>query len=255
MAIFNKYSNYYNTLYSDKDYAGEANYIDMLIKKHHPNAKTILNMGCGTGRHDFLLAERGYLLTGVDFSEEMLSIAIDQKSKMDLDSSKTEFYTGDIRNIRLPKKFDIVISLFDVMSYQTKNLDLKKAFETASFHLEKDGLFIFDCWYGPGVLNDPPTIRVKELENDKIIIKRTAKPTLYQNENIVDVDYHLFVRDKKDEKVEEICETHSMRYLFKLEIEMIFENIGFEMISFSEFMSDSLPGPDNWDVCFIGRKK
>jgi len=71
----------------------------------------------------------------------------------------------------------------------------------------------------------------------------------------VDVRYHLFVRDKATQKVEEIREKHTMRYLFKPEVEMFAENAGFEIISFSGFMTESMPGPGEWDVCFVGRKK
>ena len=78
MATFGNYSRYYNLLYKDKDYSGETGFIHDLIQKHSPAAKTILDLGCGTGRHDFLLAEKGYAITGVDMSEEMLLIARSQ---------------------------------------------------------------------------------------------------------------------------------------------------------------------------------
>jgi len=255
LKVFGDYGKYYDLIYQDKAYASECVYIERLIKKYSPHAKTILDLGCGTGRHDFLLTEKGFLLTGVDSSKEMLSAAMNEKELMDHDDNKIEFHLGDVRSIRLDKTFDVVISLFDVMSYQTTNSDLLNAFETASTHLEKDGIFIFDCWYGPGVLSDPPAVRVKELENERIILTRIAEPIMQPDRNLVDVRYHLFVRDKKSQRVEEIRETHTMRYLFRPEIEMIFENTGIEMIAFYEFMSDSLPGPGNWDVCFIGKKK
>jgi len=255
MPVFGKYAEYYDLLYQDKKYSKEVDYVDRLIITYHPGSKTILDLGCGTGRHDFLLTEKGFSVTGVDSSKEMLSAAVNEKELMDHDDNRIEFHLGDVRRIRLDKSFDVVISLFDVMSYQTTNSDLLHAFETASSHLEKDGLFIFDCWYGPGVLSDPPTVRVKEIENERIILTRIAEPIMHPDKNLVDVRYHLFVRDKKSQQVEEIRETHTMRYLFKPEIEMIFENTGMDMVAFYEFMNDSLPDPSIWDVCFIGKKK
>ena len=74
MKAFGNYSRYYNLLYKDKDYKGEAGFIHDLIQKYSPGAKSILDLGCGTGRHDALLAEKGYVITGVDMSEEMLLI-------------------------------------------------------------------------------------------------------------------------------------------------------------------------------------
>ena len=78
MATFGNYSRYYNLLYKDKDYIGEAGFIHELIQQYSPGTKSVLDLGCGTGRHDFLLAEKGYAITGVDMSEEMLLIARSQ---------------------------------------------------------------------------------------------------------------------------------------------------------------------------------
>ena len=79
MATFGNYSRYYNLLYKDKDYNGEVGFIHKLIQKYSPDAQNILDLGCGTGRHDALLAEKGYAMTGVDMSEEMLLIASSQQ--------------------------------------------------------------------------------------------------------------------------------------------------------------------------------
>lgn len=87
MTTFGNYSRYYNLLYKDKDYKGEAGFIYDLIQKYSPGAKSILDLGCGTGRHDLLLAEKGYAITGVDMSEEMLLIARSQQ----LNSSTAQF--------------------------------------------------------------------------------------------------------------------------------------------------------------------
>ena len=73
------------------------------------------------------------------------------------------------------------------MSYQTTNDDLKIAINTAYNHLNSNGFFIFDCWYGPAVISDKPYKRTKTFENNKLIINRTAIPTMYPSKNIVDV--------------------------------------------------------------------
>ena len=60
---------------------------------------------------------------------------------------------GDITNVNLNKEFDNIISLFHVVSYLTSNYDIKNLFLNANKHLKKGGLFIFDIWYSPAVLN------------------------------------------------------------------------------------------------------
>ena len=73
--MFKKYAQYYNDIYSESKHIEESFYINNKIKKISPHAKTILDLGCGTGRHALKLAEMGYRVTGIDLSGEMLSVA------------------------------------------------------------------------------------------------------------------------------------------------------------------------------------
>jgi len=255
MPVFSNYAKYYNLIYQNKDYKAEAGFIDDLIHKYAPKAKTILNLGCGTGRHDCALALKGYTLTGIDISKEMLAVARNSIKSFDPKYTAPAFHNGDIRTVRLDREFDVVTSLFHVMSYQTTNTDLHNAFNTAAVHLKPGGVLIFDCWYGPGVLCDPPSIRTKELEDHEIAVTRIAKPKMHLHKNIVDVNYQIFIRDKKTQQVEEIQETHSMRYLFYPEIENILQTIDFKFLDFIEFMKDKPPKKHEWNVCFIYRKQ
>ena len=75
-AVFGRdYAAAYDELYQDKDYQGEADYVLRLIRKFHPKAKTLLDMGCGTGKHAALFKDAGYDVCGVDMSEMMLDRA------------------------------------------------------------------------------------------------------------------------------------------------------------------------------------
>jgi SAM-dependent methyltransferase len=254
MSIFGDYSGYYNLLYRDKDYNGEAGFIDQLIQAHSPSGKSILDLGCGTGIHAALLVARGYHVCGVDSSQGMIREAELRLLEVTPELvSRLNFFHGDIRHIRLNQKFDVVISLFHVMSYQTTNEDIAATFATMKEHLKPGGIIIFDCWYGPAVLSDRPVVRVKRLENDDIAITRIAEPVMHPNENRVDVHYHVFVRDKRSGVVEELRETHCMRYLFQPETAQFMNSAGLTVVVCKEWMSDRIPGFDTWGVYFIGR--
>ena len=252
MDVFGSYSRYYNLLYQDKDYAGEAQYVRGLIERHAPQARTVLDLGCGTGRHDLLLARMGYQVTGVDRSAEMLAIAGAQ-TPAGPPSPSLSFAQGDIRSVRLGTQFDVVVSLFHVMSYLTSNQDLSAAFATVRAHLKPGGVFIFDCWYGPAVLTDRPAVRVKRLEDAAIAITRLAEPVLHPNENLVEVNYQIFERDKATGAVAQLKESHLMRYLFRPEIELLLGEAGLTLASSAEWMTDREPGFDTWGVCFVVR--
>ena len=259
MSVFGAYSQYYDLLYKDKDYVGEASYVRSLIERHHPGARSVLDIGCGTGRHALLLAESGYRVVGVDRSSEMLVAAKAQltgappavAARLASSGAVPEFVQGDARSVRTGHRFDVVVSLFHVMSYQTSNADLKAAFVTAREHLRPGGVFIFDCWYGPTVLSERPTARTRQLENEHISVTRNAEPVSHPNQNVVDVNYHVLITDKRSGAVEELREKHSMRYLFTPEVELLLETAALRLTAAAEFMSDKPLGFDTWSAVFV----
>jgi SAM-dependent methyltransferase len=254
MTVFGNYARYYDLLYHDKDYIGETQFIHQLIQTNAPDAATILELGCGTGNHALLLAKEGYRVCGVDLSAEMLQHAHERLDRISPElATRLEFSQGDLRQVRFDRQFDVVLSLFHVISYQTTNADLLAAFTTAKIHLKPGGLFIFDVWYGPAVLSDPPTVRVKRLENESIQVTRIAEPIVYPNENLVDVNYHAFVKDKSSNAIDEIKETHTMRYSFKPELELLFSQLQMQIVQYGEWLTDRRSGLNTWGVYFIIR--
>jgi SAM-dependent methyltransferase len=252
--VFGNYARYYDLLYQDKDYLGETQFIQNLIQTHAPGAHSILELGCGTGIHASLLAQQGYQVDGVDISREMLQKAGDRLSNLPVEvSSRLNFAHGDIRQLRLNQTFDVILSLFHVISYQISNDDLMAAFTTVKQHLNPGGIFIFDVWYGPAVLSDRPSVRIKRFEDECILATRIAEPYTYVKENRVDINYQVFIRDKNTESVNVVNEIHQMRYIFNTEIEQILYELKMQAIKCREWMSDREPGFDTWGVYWIVR--
>lgn len=248
MTVFNDYSQYYDLLYQDKDYEAETNYILDLIKKYHAKTKSILELGCGTGKHANLLAKNNFIIHGVDISPTMLEIA--KKNH----HPNISFALGDARNYRANQKFDTVISLFHVASYQNSNQDLNDYFQTANLHLDCNGIFIFDAWYGPAVLTQLPESRVKILENNHLKIIRNANSEVDFNNNIVKVNYEINITSKANNSQHKILETHNMRYLFLNEVKMLCEKNNFKLLDYHQFLSKIPASKDSWGVCFILKK-
>jgi len=249
MTNFQDYANYYNLLYQGKNYQSEVNYVENLLKKHSViPILEILDFGCGTGLHDNLFAKKGYKITGIDLSEKMIEIAKNKNNK------SSEFIVGDVRNINLNKKFDAVISLFHVASYQTTNQDFEDYIKTAYDHLKKGGLFIFDFWYGPAVLTDKPANRIKRLENKNYKLTRISESILHENINIVDVNFEIIIEEKLIAKIEKICETHKMRYWFLPEILSVLERNNFTTICQYKWMTENNLSIESWYGVIVASK-
>jgi len=234
------YSRYYDLLYKDKNYLEEYNYISEIIKKNNIKGKTILDIGCGTGKHLKYFKDDGYNTAGVDLSENML-----KEARKYLNQEK-DLICSKASELKFDKKFDIIISLFHVMSYQTTNEDLEKVFTNVAEHLNKDGLFIFDFWYGPGVLTDPPTVRIKRLDSDDILITRLTEPKMRYDENIVDVNFEINIEEKKTHVLEKFNEKHEMRYLFLPEIKYFTEKSGLTFNKTYKWLEYASLTENNW---------
>ncbi|HEV2136871.1 MAG TPA: class I SAM-dependent methyltransferase [Terracidiphilus sp.] len=255
MSAFGAYAQHYDRLYRDKEYPVEADFVHTLAQEFVPGASTLLDLGCGTGKHALLLAERGYSVTGVDRSETMLEIARARLADANRgNTAPVQFASGDVRIVRLGESYDVTAALFHVMSYQVTNEDLAGAFETARAHTKPKGIFIFDCWFGPGVLSDPPQMRVKRLPvEDGWELTRITEPRFHPLENRVDIDYTLVAIETNTGRCQQIHETHAMRYLFKPEIEMLAQANGFEFVECSRWLVRLPPDVSCWNACFILR--
>jgi SAM-dependent methyltransferase len=250
--VFDAYAAYYDLLYQDKNYHKEAKYILRLLEENGISSGKILELGSGTGKHAEEFAKMGFFVHGIDLSPEMVQEA-NHRNNNNLEG-QLFFEVGDVRNFEAGKKFDAVISLFHVISYQIKNEDIQEMFKTAAKHLKPNGVFIFDFWYGPGVLTDPPAVRQKRLENKDIEILRIAEPVMYPNENVVDVNYCVHIKQKESGKVSELNETHKMRYLFIPEI-LQFSSKWFTLKTNFAWMKDSTPDFTDWlSVCILIKK-
>lgn len=252
MNTFATYASYYDLLYRDKDYAAEAAFLRDVIQRFAPRVNRVLELGCGTGAHARQLAALGFSVCGVDGSPSMVECALLSQAALAANSRRRlTFLQGDIRNLRLSEKFSCVLSLFHVISYMTNNADLQQALQTVRHHLVPGGICIFDCWYGPAVLHLRPSVRVKELEDEEFRILRIAEPEMRPNENAVDVNYTLWIRNRAEDTLEIVRETHRMRYLFRPELDLLVEKAGLQILEACEWMTGREPGLDTWGVYFV----
>lgn len=247
MNVFGDYAKYYNLLYRDEEYISEVAFVLERLAALGCMPSSLLDLGCGTGRHGGEMARRGVAVTGVDMSEVMLSMARDCRvSGLPEQTPEPEFVKGDACRVRLGKTFDAVTALFHVMSYQNTEENASALLATAKAHLKPGGIFLFDFWYGPGVLTDRPTERHRDLEDDEVVVRRHATPILHVNDNIVDVNYDIAVQKKSDGTESTLRETHRMRYWFMPELRHLVEGAGFSVEVEGAWLSTDAADDKTW---------
>lgn len=246
------YAGAYDALYQDKDYGAECDFLEQVFTCYAQSPIcTVLDLGCGTGGHALPLAKRGYIVTGVDRSEAMLSEA--RRKATAQGAAPCDFVQGDVRTLDLGCIFDAVIAMFAVISYQTTDEDLTAAFRAARRHLEPGGLFVFDCWFGPAVLTQKPVYRNKVGRLGGRCVVRYASPTLNILQHTVQVNYKL-LRLKDNQQLDETNESHLMRFLFPKEIEHYLSETGFQSLRLCPFMEpEREPTERDWNITVVSR--
>lgn len=247
MAFAKNYAEIYDLLYKNKDYSTEAMGIHQLIQRYAPGAKTILDIGCGTGNHAIELAKLGYSVTGIDISSDMLNLA---KKK----SSSIAFLHKDIRTLKSTKQFNVAISLFHVMSYLPTEKDLSTVFLKISNCLTKNGLFIFDSWDGRKVIANPPEKRIKIFENSVYKLSCTATPNQNMEKQEIKIHYSLHITNKLTRASRKTQESHFLHYWFNYQIQDKLTAL-FDI----QKQQNALPGirsqPNSWNTCIVAQKK
>jgi ubiquinone/menaquinone biosynthesis C-methylase UbiE len=243
---FEYLAKYYDLIYNDKDYEKEVTFIEDIFKNTR-KPKKILEIGCGTGNYTKILLERGYEITGVDISENMLKTA---KEKCN-----SKFIKGDIRDTSINDRFDACIAMFAVMGYITENSDIVKALNNIRKHLKKNGIFIFDVWNGLAVLRLLPELRIKVVENEKVKLLRIANPNLKSFNHLCEVNYKLLILNKENSTFNEINEKHVVRFYFPQEIKQFLESTGFEVLKICPFLDLEGKVDENiWNIAIIAKK-
>jgi SAM-dependent methyltransferase len=247
--IFKSYGKYYDIIYSDKDYERECDFLEAIFRMHSKiMPKKILDGGCGTGGHAIPLAKRGYEVTGIDSSEEMINIAKEKASKSGVN---IDFKVMDLRELKLNKKFDACILMFAVIDYLINTKDLLKALTNIRGILENGSLLVFDFWYGPAVLTILPTSRIKIIEKENLRVVRFAEPHLDTLHHICKVNYHFMVI-KENIVVYEGEEEHVVRFYFPEEIKHYLEESGFQLLKLCPFLDlNAQPNEKTWNVTTI----
>ena len=244
------YANAYDLLYEEKDYASECDVIERALGRFAKKpARQIADLGCGTGNHSVILAQRGYRVIGIDRSDAMLVRAREKALGRQM-SGTVEFTLGQLTNFRVDNEFDAVIVMFNVFGYLTNDFDVRTSLENIRRHLKGDGILLCEFWFGPAVLNSPAGQRHKLLKQGNEQIIRLTNSRMSIENNVCNIEFDLW-RIVDNKVVSRVQETHSSRYFFREELEEFLNDTGFELKRLGAFPNFDSDPADDWSAIFI----
>lgn len=219
-------SSVYDRLNADFEYEAYADYIAKQIRTHEKApSELVLDLACGTGKMTFLLRDRGYDMTGVDISEDMLSIARDICYDKEIDNIL--WLCQPMQDFELYGTVDACACTLDSLNYLTKYDELKKCFSLVHNYLIPDGVFVFD-------INTPYRFKNIYGENDYVLECDGALVAWqnHYNEKSKICKFFLSVfEENEDGTYSRSDEVQSERAYSKKQIISALENAGFELIS------------------------
>lgn len=130
-----------------QDFATEAAVVAEVVRTRHPGARTLLDVGCGTGEHLRWLADRFGEVAGLEASPSMCALA---REKL----PGTRVHQGDMRDFRLGSGFDAVCCLTGTIGYMSDAAELAAAIGAMAGHLVSGGVLVIDPWWFPEMFLD-----------------------------------------------------------------------------------------------------
>jgi SAM-dependent methyltransferase len=152
--VFDESAELYDLFYDWKDYHAEAEKVRELVAARNPDARTLLDVGCGTGSHLVHVCD-WYEVEGLDLNADLLQVAARRLPVVTL-------HEADMRDFDLGRTFDVVACLFSSIGYVETTDGLSRAVESMARHLAPSGVLIVEPWFSPSTF-DPSSWDVSSL--------------------------------------------------------------------------------------------
>jgi ubiquinone/menaquinone biosynthesis C-methylase UbiE len=140
--MYTRSARLYDRLYHFKDYEGEVARVRAWIEAECPGAQSLLDVGCGTGRHLEHL-QRYYDCEGLDVNDELLATARRRCPAL-------AFHVASMTDFALPRRYDVVTCLFSAIACAARcERTLRRTLDALARHLNPGGLVLVEPWFTP----------------------------------------------------------------------------------------------------------
>lgn len=216
--MFTKTAEFYDAIYTFKDYETEAQKLHALIEQHKQSqGNSLLDVACGTGKHLALLREH-YDVEGLDLDKNLLAIAAERNPGV-------TFHHADMLDFDLDRRFNVITCLFGAVGYVKTSDSLRQALRNMIRHLEPGGVLIVEPWITPNGFQEG---RLHSLFVDQPELKIARMNVSRSEDGLAILDFHYMVGTPAS--IDYFTERHEMG-LFSHEVFMSeFEANGMEVL-------------------------
>ncbi|MFD7407716.1 class I SAM-dependent methyltransferase [Streptomyces sp. NPDC059866] len=225
----------YDLVQSDSMGAGMC---QTLIELHRPDARTLVDFGCGTGRDLEILAKR-FECIGVDLQPGMVDHAHQARPELDI-------RTGDMRTVRLGRRMDVVTCLGNSLAYVHDNEEISQVFATFAAHARPGALLVLCAPIAPITRTEPTTATVDTPRGPATVTIRHEWDLRTQ----INTMHRHWMLPSNGEARDEI----RRRVLFPRELERYAEGVGFEVLDMLDGTGTGLTGPTAYTVARYTRR-
>ncbi len=251
---------HYDELMEVVPYDGWVDYVEtlLLLAEHEPHR--VLDCACGTGNVSFEMARRGWSVTGVDLSPEMIEVAQQKSRDLKPDDAPSHFLDGDfspaprficddLTTFNLGETFDCATCLYDSLNYILEPEKLKLAFAHIADHVEKGGVFVFDMnsdWAFKADLFSQSNLDTRKQLNYEWRADFDAQTRICQ--------VKMTFRRRTNGQTETFHETHRERAYERPQVEAMLRETGWELLRSFDAYTLNPPHARSERWYFLARK-
>ena len=213
--MFTESAEFYDAIYSFKDYVAEATQIAARVRSVRADAQTVLDVACGTGEHARLLAERHrFEVDGLDIDPGLLRLAREKHPS-------GHFFEADMSDFVLERRYDAIICLFSSIGYLVTLERVTRALVCFRQHLGLNGAVLVEPWFPPGALDTSRVFRFNGTHRG-MHVTRTSRNEVDGRISRLYFEYEIDGPDGK----RRATEVHELGLFTHDEMSMAFKNAG-----------------------------
>ncbi len=213
--MFRRSAELYDLFYSWKDHGAEASRLREVIERRVADARTLLDVACGTGAHLERL-RAWYSVQGLDRDAGLLAVARERLG------GAVPLHQGDMRAFELSREFDVVTCLFSSIGYVRTLRGLHRAVRVMARHVRPGGLLLVEPWFSPDTWDESHLPRPMVVEGDGFNAVRTNATRIVGRRTVMDFHYLI----TRPDRVEHRRETHDMGLFTLDEYRTAFQDAG-----------------------------